>query len=1035
MSPVVPLVPRGDRQGLGRAVRFLCCSLGMAGWVASAVEAVPAERDFVVRAWRKEHGLPGNRITCLHLAGDGFLWVGTANGLTRFDGHQFRTWPFISPPGLPAIEGLCLAEEPDGGLLVGTSRGLFSLRTGLHALDLGSAGAPAPISAPSPAPAVPALAVGPDGTVWAATTSGLLRRTPGAPWTREELPGGTSAHPPILAGHAKGPLWAASAGELLRRRESAPGWEAVPTATPPAPHTVVEAVFAAPDGTSFALVADAAGGTRRLHRFEQGEWRSLATLDAPAGGAVTFLAARSADEIWLSWGQEGVACWSSGRLAAYSLASLLGGTPVLCAATDEKGGLWLGTRANGLLCLQPRRLREASVPAGFLPSRPFALVEAAPGALWAATATGILPLATHRDEPPAPAPRLADGRVQAFAADAHGGIWIGQADQLRHWESGPVTDVPSPGGGFGGRLQALFNPADDTLWVATSDGLHRRDPTGWRTWTTADGLPSADIRVLLVDRGGRVWLGTEGEGLACLVDGRPALAERLRPLPGRRVRALLEDAEGRIWIGTDHGLSCLHPEGVTSLGPAQGLPGGAVHLLLDDGLGGLWLGQDHGLGRVPWADLEAVVNGSDSQAGCLPCEDEDAPPSRRFAAPEGQPAALRLRDGRLAFASPTGVTLVDPRQHAELERPVPARILRVACGGVVLFDHQPGQGDAQRSLLPLRVLPAHRSPVEIAFTAPVFRAGDQTRFRYRMLGLDSRWLDTGNSRQVSFAHLRPGRYSFEVAVIHADRRASAIPDRLDLELVPRFTERDEVHSGVGLLLITGITLGVRWRLKELRRIERLEYQNALARERERLARDLHDGLGARLTEIALLSGGDDAGDPSGGTLRGRLETLAARSAEALGSLRELIWTANPRADTLESLIGRLADQAERLLRAASITPRLLLPPTLPRLPVGPAFRRQVLLATLEAVNNAVRHARPRRVAITVTCDRETLGIEIHDDGAGFDPDGPPRRGEGGLGLESMRDRLESLGGGCEVHSVPGQGCRVMLRAPLPPLPS
>lgn len=303
-----------------------------------------------------------------------------------------------------------------------------------------------------------------------------------------------------------------------------------------------------------------------------------------------------------------------------------------------------------------------------------------------------------------------------------------------------------------------------------------------------------------------------------------------------------------------------------------------------------------------------------------------------------------------------------------------------------------------------------------------------------MLGLSDDWVEAGNLRQASYANLRPGDYTFEVSAVNAHGYASAAPARLEFQIEPLWHERAAVRVA-GVLLLAGAAAGLAsWRWSELREIADLERQAALARERARLAKDLHDGLGANLTEITLLSGVDDPQALPAEALAERFRRLTHSTHDALHSLRNVIWLTNPQADSLEMLVSRLCESAERTLRATNVRCRLDLPPALPALTVGPELRRDALFAVNEVINNIVRHARATEVRLTVAISGGALVLVIRDDGCGFDLNAVRARAKDadrGLGLRSLHERLSAHGGICEIRSQVGQGTEVILRVPLP----
>jgi signal transduction histidine kinase len=236
-----------------------------------------------------------------------------------------------------------------------------------------------------------------------------------------------------------------------------------------------------------------------------------------------------------------------------------------------------------------------------------------------------------------------------------------------------------------------------------------------------------------------------------------------------------------------------------------------------------------------------------------------------------------------------------------------------------------------------------------------------------------------------------------------------------------------------LLVIAGL---VQRRLRELRWHYQYEAEAACARERERIAQDLHDGLGAHLTELRFLSGGAGQQSLSPHEVNRRFQQLAECTEAALEALRNAIWTTHPKADTLHATVSHVCEQAQNTIESADLRCRLELPADLPDLIWGPDLRRELLLACNEAVHNAVRHAHAGEIRLRFSIEPHYLVVRVEDDGCGFDP-GLNRSAEGshGFGLESLRRRMSVIGGQCEIHTGLGCGTAVVLRPPLEPLPA
>jgi signal transduction histidine kinase len=389
------------------------------------------------------------------------------------------------------------------------------------------------------------------------------------------------------------------------------------------------------------------------------------------------------------------------------------------------------------------------------------------------------------------------------------------------------------------------------------------------------------------------------------------------------------------------------------------------------------------------------------------------------------PPAIRLRDGQIAFATMGGVALFDPAALPDLTNGPPVYLESLHAGGLPVHL-------SPRS--PARISPPHRSVVDLHFAAVSFRSPDRTRFRYRLLGLSADWVDAGALRQATYANLRPGAYTFEVTAANYHGYWSTRPACLDFVITPTWHELLAVRWA-GALAMVGLVAGaVRWRLRHVRRVAQLEQQAALARHRARLAKDLHDGLGGSLTELSLLSGVGESQALPPEVMARRLQHLARTTHDALHSLRDIIWSTTPKADSLEALVSRILQVAERTTEAAGLRCRFDFPPELPAVALDPELRKDLLFAVSEAVHNAVRHAHASSVHLRIRIEDRWLEIEIEDDGQGFDVAEVERRSaapDRGLGLASVRERVTAHGGLCNLWSRPGRGTRITLRVPLP----
>jgi len=234
--------------------------------------------------------------------------------------------------------------------------------------------------------------------------------------------------------------------------------------------------------------------------------------------------------------------------------------------------------------------------------------------------------------------------------------------------------------------------------------------------------------------------------------------------------------------------------------------------------------------------------------------------------------------------------------------------------------------------------------------------------------------------------------------------------------------------GLGMLGVAGALLAYRLRVE--RRILELKQEAVLVRERERLARDMHDGLGVSLTRIKRLSEVASRQCSEAADLRAQLRKIAEASAEMVREMDEVVWAVNPRNDTLDKLADYLSRSADEYLHLSGIRCRLVFPTALPERTLSSEMRHSVFLIVKEALHNVVKHSGATQLGLELTAEGPALRLCIEDNGRGFDlaADG---QWEGHDGLGNMRRRAQALGGILEIQSKPGAGTRLVLNVPLP----
>jgi signal transduction histidine kinase len=334
----------------------------------------------------------------------------------------------------------------------------------------------------------------------------------------------------------------------------------------------------------------------------------------------------------------------------------------------------------------------------------------------------------------------------------------------------------------------------------------------------------------------------------------------------------------------------------------------------------------------------------------------------------------------------------------------------------------------------------------VRYTGLSLVAPEKVKFKYRLEGLESRWVEAGTKRAADFSYIPPGHYAFHVIACNNDGVWNDTGATLAFTVLPFFWQTwwFRILTGLGLVAFTGGGVLIVARRRMRQKLKQLEERSALEKERTRIARDIHDDLGASLTRITMLSQSARAGleqTPTASYLD-RIYDTALQSTRAMD---EVVWAVNPKHDTLDSLAAYLGAYAEDFLALARIRCRLDIPLRLPPWPLTSETRHDLFLAFKEALNNVVKHSAASEVLISLAIDPAGFSIRIEDKGRGFQagaaesnqslPETPLSPGNG---LRNMRRRLSEIGGRCEIQSAPGAGARVVFIVPkkgsAPPAP-
>jgi signal transduction histidine kinase len=290
-------------------------------------------------------------------------------------------------------------------------------------------------------------------------------------------------------------------------------------------------------------------------------------------------------------------------------------------------------------------------------------------------------------------------------------------------------------------------------------------------------------------------------------------------------------------------------------------------------------------------------------------------------------------------------------------------------------------------------------------------------------------LGRGGNGWASYQNLPPGDYSLLVAGHTLEGRSIPGNSVLTFKIPVPFWERPVFWILVGLLS-TGCVFGITkfvGKQKTRRKLAEIERRHLLEKERARIARDIHDELGASLAAIALMSSRTRKELPANSAAAPQLEEISRRATQTARQLAEIVWAVNPARDSLENLVDFACQFAQEHMELSDIRFRTEIPEELPELSLPSSTRHEAFLAIKELVHNAVRHGGPTLVVLRIQFSPGWMTLEIEDDGCGFEITGDKLFG----GLINVAERMKRVGGEFSPHSCPGEGSRMQIRVPVP----
>lgn len=975
-------------------------------------------------------GLASDRIHCILSDSHGFLWFGTEDGISRFDGYGFTN--LTGRDGVPGTDVYSIVEVRDGTYWAATNAGIFHWDPAREKPGRRASTDVIHVPAGRPADDVRALLEDPSGGLWVATHGGLYRL--------EKLGGAWSLRRSLLESRERpetslvnalcedpdGNLWVGTEGGLFRR---SPGGSVDRIGGRDGSPQAVRCLLRERGGSLW--VGSHGEGLFEVRRAgKTGEVTVRGAFSHEhglAGNHVTSLFETSDGKIWASChGGLTEISTDRGSIRSYTITEGLSAFGIWSLAEDRNGDLWVGSDNAGVMRLAPNGFRRFDARDGLANTCVASLFENRDGHICAFTRGMDLVVDRsfvecfdggrfHPQRPPLqPGATFGWGWSQVALQDSRGEWWVPTVAGLyrfpavsfeRLGASRPRKVYTTRDGLPSNLVYRLFEDSRGDLWVSVLQAdrrlvLWNRQMDSFRSFSAADGVPPADEPMSFAeDRGGAVWIGFNSSGLARYRGGRIGFFREADGAPSGRIEALHLDHDGRLWVAGDAGgvARIDRPEEdrprFARYGVGQGLSSGNTFSLTEDRWGRIYIGTSRGLDRLDPRD--GLVQHFTVDDGLARGDIE---------------TSLRDRQGNLWFGSTQGLSRLQPTAEAS-KRPPQIRITRVFAEGVRQPLPELGGNEV---LLPS--LGPGSAPLQIDFVALDFAPGGRPRYQYLLEGVDRDWSAATDQRSVVYGRLPPSRYRFRVRGVGNDGSIGPVPAEVRFTILPPLWRRPEVLA----LLAAGVA-GIAYLLHR----NRLKSALAVERVRIRVASDLHDDVGAGLSEIAILS--ELARRQHGEGQPGRtLSEIGDGARRLVDSMSDIVWSTDPRNDDVASLARRIRQFAANVLESQGIRWNLEVPPEFEARRLDPETRRQILLTVKEALVNVARHSGSTRASIRIVPGPDEILVEIEDDGRGFSPS----KETPGHGLANMRARALALRGQFEVRARPSGGTLLLVRVPL-----
>lgn len=971
------------------------------------------DNQFLKKRWTTEEGLPQNSVTSIVQTRDGYLWLGTFGGLVRFDGVRFTTFNTANTPALRSNRIMSLYEDAEKILWIGTETGdVIKLQDGSFGIFAAGDGSSNNV--------VLSFLADSRGDLWVGQTFGVWRYQ--AKQSQNGIFSPFNLGVKSIVEDAAGDLWFGTNASITRMHDGK-------FTTYPTNETVktIQANILETDSAGNLWSATDNG----VGRLENEKLKIILENHLTPTKYLTALAADREKQVWFGYYETIYKLGESSLLEKYDVSDLTTGG-IRSMMFDREENLWIGTNGDGLIRLSPRKIKTLSTADGLPHDEITSIIEDATGnGVW----IGAIGL-THWQNGQATVYKIENGlpaiRITALQFARDGTLWIGTLGGLASLKNGQISVYPASST-FRASVKAIFEDSQGNIWLGwQGGGLQLYRDGVFKTYKKENGLVHDDVRFITEDHQGQLWIGTVG-GVSrfktfCTTCAAPESIDFTNfttenGLSNNFVRDIYEDEDGTIWFATyGGGLNRLRDGKITAITNQDGLGDDFISRILTDDNGNLWLLGNRGIFSISRRALNDFADGHTTNIFCGSYGVADG-----MLSSEGNggnsPAGWKMRDGQLWFPMIKGVTIIDPKTINP--QPPPVLIEGVTLNREALDIHSK------------IVVNPDQENLEINYTGLSLSKPEQIHFRYKLEGLDNNWTEAGTRRVAYFPHLPPGNYQFTVIAANSDAVWSETTATLEITVLAPFWQRWWFIIVVVFFFLGLIAVSYQFRLNQLERRRATQEElsrrliNAHEFERQRIAAELHDGLGQSLLVIKNRSLLGEMFANGAKESNEQFQNISEAATQAIEEVRQITYNLRPYHLNRLGLTQALEAMIEMVEASTAIkfeTRISLLDDTFPK-DSEVIFYRIVQ----ECLNNIVKHSNATEAKIEIFRNERDILVKISDNGQGFvskEDSVVSTHAKGGFGLIGMAERVRMLDGTHSIESSPGHGTTITIKIDL-----